>query len=108
MPGRYDASSAHKTPVLPIKLTDVREEDEYITEANRIKDMYLDKPHVMKKGNVGPVKSLRDHIMAMSLFPSVYMAQPTHRTFSKVKADTEDPSHLMRKRTKKEVAEGLD
>ena len=108
MPGRYDPSSRKAVPVIPIKLTDVREEDEYITEANKIKDMYLDKPPVMKKGNVGECKSLREHIMAMSLFPSVYMAQPTHRTFKSVKADTEDPSHLMRKRTKKEVAEGLD
>lgn len=108
MPGRYDSSSAHKTPVLPIKLTDVREEDEYITEANRIKDVYLEKPYRPVPGNVGNATSLRERIMAMSLFPSVFMKQPTHRTFSKVKADTEDPSHLMKKRTKKEVAEGLD
>jgi hypothetical protein len=108
MPGRYEPSSRKAVPVIPIKLTDVREEDEYITEANKIKDVYLDKPYRPKAGNVGEVKSLREHILAMSLFPSVYMAQPTHRTFSKMKADTEDPSHLMKKRSKKEVAEGLD
>ena len=108
MPGRYEPSSRKAVPTIPIKLTDVREEDEYITEANKIKDLYLDKAPVMKKGNVGPVKSLREHIMAMSLFPSVYMAQPTHRTFSKMKADTEDPTHMMKKRTKKEVEQGLD
>ena len=107
MPGRYDPSSRKATPVIPIKLTDVREEDEYITEANRIKDVYLDKPHVMKPGNVGPVSSLRDRILAMSLFPSVYMAQPTHRTFTKVKTDPEDPDRMMRKRTKKERDDGL-
>ena len=108
MPGRYDPSSRKAVPVIPIKLTDVREEDEYITEANKIKDMYLDKPPVMKMGNVGNCVTLRDHIKAMSLFPSVYMNQPTHRTFSKVKADTADPDRTMRKRTKKEEEEGLD
>lgn len=108
MPGRYDPSSRKAVPVIPIKLTDVREQDEYITEANKIKDMYLDKPPKMKLGNVGDCVTLRDHIKAMSLFPSVYMNQPTHRTFSNIKADTEDPTHLMKKRTKKEVAEGLD
>ena len=101
-------SSSKKTPVIPIKLTDVREEDEYITEANKIKDVYLEKPHVMKKGNVGPVHSLRDRILAMSLFPSVYLHKPTHRTFTAMAADPEDVSHLMRKRTKKEVEQGLD
>ena len=60
-----------RIPVIPIKLTDIREEDEYITEANKIKDVYLDKPHKMKGGNVGPVMSLREQILRRSLFPSV-------------------------------------
>ena len=101
-------SSSKKTPVIPIKLTDIREEDEYITEANRIKDMYLDKAPSMKLGDVAPAISLREKILAMSLFPSVYRPEPTHRTFSKMKADPEDVSHLMRKRTKKEREQGLD
>ena len=108
MPGRYEPSSRKAVPTIPIKLTDIREEDEYITEANRIKDMYLDKAPVMKMGNVGNCVSLRDHIKAMSLFPSVYMNQATHRTFSKIKADPADPDRVMRKRTQKEVAEGED
>lgn len=97
-----------KPAVIPIKLTDVREEDEYISEANKIKDMYLDKPYQTKPGNVGKVQSLREHIMAMSLFPSVYRPEPTHRTFSKVKAEMADPDRQMRKRTKKEVDDGLN
>ena len=108
MPGRYEPSARKAVPTIPIKLTDVREEDEYITEANKIKDLYLDKPPVMKPGNVGNCVSLRDHIKAMSLFPSVYMNQPTHRTFTKMATATNDPDRQMRKRTKKEVAEGED
>jgi len=63
---------AKRTPVIPITLTDVREMDEYHAEAAKIKDMYLDKPYKPKPGSMGPVKSLREHILSMSLFPNVY------------------------------------
>lgn len=68
-----DPSALRKAriPVIPIKLTDIREEDEYIAEANKIKDVYLDKPHKMKPGNVGPAPLLREKILRLSLFPSV-------------------------------------
>ena len=72
MPGRYPVSSSKKPDVVPVKLSDVRETDEYEAEAQKIKDVYLDKPYKMKPGNVGPVKSLREHILSMSLFPSVF------------------------------------
>ena len=72
MPGRYPVSSAKKPEVVPLKLSDVRETDEYEAEANKIKDVYLDKPYKPKPGQVGPVKSLREHIMSMSMFPNVY------------------------------------
>lgn len=108
MPGRYDPSSRKPVPVIPIKLTDVRETDEYIAEANKIKDQYLDKPPKMKMGNVGKCETLRERILAMSLFPSVYMPILHHRTFKNVKASEADPDHMMRERTKKEVEEGLD
>ena len=108
MPGRYDPSSRKAVPVIPIKLTDVREEDEYITEANKIKDMYLDKPPKMKPGNVGKCETLREKILAMSLFPSVYMPVMHHRSFKNVKSNPADPDHTMRKRTQKEVDDGLE
>ena len=69
---KYPKSSAKKTPVIPVKLSDVRETDEYEAEAQRIKDMYLDKPYKMKPGNVGPVHSLRERILSMSLFPNIF------------------------------------
>jgi hypothetical protein len=64
----------NKTPVLPVKLTDIREIDEYHAEANKIKDVYLakDKGAPNKPGNVGPYKTMRERILAMSLFPSIY------------------------------------
>ena len=68
---KYPVSSSKKTPVVPVKLSDVRETDEYEAEAQRIKDVYLDKPHEMKPGNVGPVHSLRERILSMSLFPNI-------------------------------------
>lgn len=72
MPGRYPVSSTKKPETIPVKLSDVREMDEYEAEANKIKDVYLDKPVKMKPGNVGPVKSLRERILAASLFPNVF------------------------------------
>ena len=70
-PSDPSALRKKRIPVIPVKLTDIREEDEYITEANKIKDVYLDKPYKMKPGNVGPVMSLREQILRRSLFPSV-------------------------------------
>lgn len=72
---RYDPSAPLKVPVLPIKLSDVRETDEYHVEAAKIRDMYLEKPAKMKKGNVGPCPSLRERILSMSLFPNIYNAR---------------------------------
>lgn len=69
---RYPASSSKKALVIPITLTDVRETDEYQAEANKIKDMYLDKPYRPKPGMVGKAQSLREQILSMSLFPNIY------------------------------------
>lgn len=67
----------NKTPVLPIKLTDVRETDEYQAEANKIRDVYKnkDKGAPNKPGMVGPYKTMRERILAMSLFPNIYNRQ---------------------------------
>ena len=62
----------NKTPVVPVKLTDVREIDEYHAEAQKIKDVYLAKEPKVKPGNVGPYKTMRERILAMSLFPNVF------------------------------------
>lgn len=79
MPNRYPVSSSKKALVVPLKLSDVRETDEYEAEANRIKDVYLEKPYKMKPGGVGPVKSLREHILSMSMFPNVYNRESVSR-----------------------------
>ena len=106
--GRTFGMKKHKTPTIPIKLTDVREQDEYITEANKIKDVFLDKEPKLKAGTVAPVKSLREHIMAMSLFPNVYRPEQHHRTFAHVRTEGDDGENYVRHRTKKERADGLD
>ena len=72
MPGKYPTSAEKKPTVIPLKLSDVRETDEYEAEANKIKDVYLEKRYRPKPGNVGPVHSLREHILRMSLFPNVF------------------------------------
>lgn len=71
MPGKYPTSAEKKPTVIPLKLSDVRETDEYEAQANRIKDVYLDEPYRQKPGNVGPARSLREKILSMSLFPNV-------------------------------------
>ena len=63
---------AKRVPVVPIKLSDVRETDEYAAEAAKIRDVYLDKPYKMKPGNVAKVHTLRERILCMSLFPNVF------------------------------------
>lgn len=101
-----------RTPVIPIKLTDIREEDEYITEANKIKDMYLvekrEAPKALAAAEAitAPRASLREQILSLSLFPHLYTSR-SHRTFSGMKADNADPDRLMKKRTQKEIKEGL-
>jgi hypothetical protein len=66
------------TPTVPVKLSDIRETDEYEAEAQRIKDVYLEekaKPKKLskkEKANVGPVMSMREKILMLSLFPNVY------------------------------------
>jgi hypothetical protein len=101
-------SSPHKKPaVLPIKLTDVREIDEYQAEANKIKDVYLDKPYKMKPGAVAPAESLREHILRMSLFPNVFDPRAHHRTFKGVPA-LSAAENMVRHRSAKERADGLD
>lgn len=64
----------NKTPVIPVKLTDIRETDEYHAEAQKIKDVYLakDKGAPNKPGMVGPYKTMRERILAMSLFPNIF------------------------------------
>ena len=65
-------------PVLPVKLTDVREIDEYHAEAAKIRDVFLEKiPKPVKRGNVGPARSMREHILMMSLFPNIVNAPYT-------------------------------
>ena len=67
-----------RTPVIPLKLTDIREKDEYIAEAERIAD-----EHKVAKREKGmkdkhaklvtePVMSLREKILRISLFPNVF------------------------------------
>ena len=78
-----------KTPVIPVKLTDIREKDEYIAEAERIADEHkleAKKERLRRKleaQQVGPVESMRERILKMSLFPSVFMKAAPHRTFGK-------------------------
>ena len=74
-PSHPDLAKKKRVPVVPVKLSDVRETDEYEAEAQRIRDVYLEKPVQMKPGNVGPVHSLRERILSMSLFPNVYSAR---------------------------------
>lgn len=107
MSERHPVSSSRKTPVIPIKLSDVREMDEYEVEANKIKDVYLDKPAKGKPGNVAPVESLRERILRMSLFPSVFSAKQHHRTFGSIVTEDDDAENYMRKRTKKEREDGV-
>ena len=101
-------SAPHKKPaVLPIKLTDVREIDEYQAEANRIRDVYLEKPPKMKPGTVAPAESLRERILRMSLFPNVFDPRAHHRTFEKVGV-LSAAENMVRRRTKKEREDALD
>jgi hypothetical protein len=67
----------NKTPVLRVKLTDVREKDEYHVEAEKIRDVYLDdhKGAPLRPGNVGPYMSLRERILSVSLFPNLYSSR---------------------------------
>jgi hypothetical protein len=68
----------HKTPTIPVKLTDVREMDEYNAEAAKIRDVYLnrhDKGAPLNPGNVGPYMSLRERILSVSLFPNIYSSK---------------------------------
>lgn len=65
------------TPTIPVKLTDIREKDEYIAEAEVIRDEYLsakqDKLRQKKTGSqVGPALTMRQRILALSLFPNLY------------------------------------
>jgi hypothetical protein len=53
-----------------------------------------------------PTHDLARQIKAMSLFPSIYAKQPHHRTFPKIKADPEDPSHLVAKPSRRMRKEG--
>lgn len=67
-----------RTPVIPIKLTDIREKDEYIAEAERIADEYKVTKRETKMKNrhakviTEPVMSMRERILRMSLFPNTY------------------------------------
>ena len=66
-----------KPHTIPVKLTDIREKDEYIAEAEKIRDVYLDdhKGAPLRPGNVGPYASLRERILSVSLFPSIYSSK---------------------------------
>ena len=67
-----------KTPVLPVKLTDIREKDEYIAEAERIADEHkvAKRDEAKKKMHAKMITertpSLRERILQISLFPNVY------------------------------------
>lgn len=67
-----------KTSVIPIKLTDIREKDEYIAEAERIADEHkVAKREKAKKEKhakmiTEPEMSLRERILRISLFPNIY------------------------------------
>ena len=67
-----------RTPVIPIKLTDIREKDEYIAEAERIADEHkvTKREKKMKERHAKlvtePVMSLREKILRMSLFPNIF------------------------------------
>jgi antibiotic biosynthesis monooxygenase (ABM) superfamily enzyme len=101
-------SSPHKKAlVIPITLSDVRATDEYQAEANKIKDVYLDKPHKMKPGSVAPAPTLRERILRMSLFPNVFNAPAHHRSFEHVRV-LSPAENLVRHRTAKERKDGLD
>lgn len=94
-------------PVLPVKLSDMREADEYAVEAQKIKDVFLEekaKPKSLskkEKAQVGPVMSMREKILRLSLFPNVFMKSGPHRTFAHIEASAE--SDFTRKVKKDEV-----
>jgi hypothetical protein len=44
------------------------------------------------KSMTAPTDSMRNRILAMSLFPSVGMASPVHRTFPRIKTEGADGS----------------
>ena len=78
-----------KTPVIPVKLTDIREKDEYIAEAERIADEHklAAKKEKLRARlaaeETGPVADIRQKILMMSLFPNVFLRPQPHRTFGK-------------------------
>jgi len=63
-----------KTRTIPVKLSDVREMTDYDERAARIKDEFLDakKPARSTGPQVGPAMSMRQRILALSLFPNLY------------------------------------
>ena len=67
-----------RTPTIPLKLTDIREKDEYVAEAERIRDEHRvykrEKPHKEKRAKLitEPAPSLRERILRMSLFPNIF------------------------------------
>ena len=67
-----------RTPTIPVKLTDIREKDEYIAEAERIRDEHrVNKRDEARKAKSAklvtePVMSLREKILRISLFPNVF------------------------------------
>jgi hypothetical protein len=67
-----------KTPVIPVKLTDIREKDEYIAEAEKIADEHkVAKRDEKKKAKHAKMitertPSLRERILQISLFPNIY------------------------------------
>jgi len=55
------------------------------TARQKNEDMMLGKK--LGKSMTGPTDSMRNKILAMSLFPSVGMASPVHRTFPRIKTE---------------------
>ena len=82
-------------PTIPVKLSDIRETDEYAAEAQKIKDEYLEeksKPKTLtkkEKAQVGPEPSMREKILRLSLFPNIFVKSGPHRTFEKIEASAE-------------------
>jgi len=72
-----------RTPVIPVKLTDIREKDEYIAEAERIADEHKvnkrdeARKKVSAKMVTEPVMSLRERILRISLFPNIFNKEYT-------------------------------
>ena len=78
-----------KDLVILIKLTDIREKDEYIAEAERIADEHKleAKKEALRrrvaKEATAPEPTLREKILLMSLFPKTFLKPQPHRTFVK-------------------------